>query len=235
MRVEAKRIGNVVRMSFPFPKKVASAAFKRDESLWVVFDTDEVLDTEAVAPNLGTLARKVEMVKSNGFQAMRIQLGEPLLTTLGADGNSWVLSIGEMVLEPSRPLKLRRAVRADGNASLKIDLPDGGTVHEIADPDIGDRIVIVTAHGPARGLLKPQTMVDVETLPSAHGVAVVPRGDDVQVTLDAGQVTIGRERGLNLTTGSVEQPDVPVPRTQTGIHRIPFDPMAFDRSDAPGF
>ena len=235
VRVEAKRIGNVVRMSFPFPKKVASAAFKRDESLWVVFDTDEVLDTEAVAPNLGALARKVEMVESNGFQAMRIQLGEPLLTTLGADGNSWVLSIGEMVLEPSRPLKLRRAVRADGNASLKIDLPDGGAVHEIADPDIGDRIVIVTAHGPARGLLKPQSMVDVETLPSAHGVAVVPRGDDVQVTLDAGQVTIGRERGLNLTTGSVEQPDVPVPRTQTGIHRIPVDPKAFDRSDAPGF
>ena len=235
IRVEAKRIGNIVRMAFPFPKKTAGAAFKRDDSLWVVFDSDETLDVEAVAPNLGSLARKVETSKANGWQAMRIQLSEPMLTTLGADGNSWVLSIGEMVLEPSRPLKLRRTVRADGNASLKVDLPDGGAVHEISDPDVGDRMVVVTAHGPARGLLKTQSFVDVETLPSAHGVAVVPRGEDVQVTLENGQVTIGRERGLNLTTGSVDQPDMPVPRTQLGIHRIPIDPRAFDRSDAPGF
>lgn len=235
IRIEAKRIGNIVRIAFPFPKRIAGAAFKRDDSLWVVFDTDEALDTEAVAPNLGTLARKVEMVRSNGWQAMRIRLAEPMLTTLGADGNSWVLSIGEMVLEPSRPLKLRRSLRADGNASLKVDLPDGGAVHEIGDPDIGDRMVVVTAHGPARGLLKVQNFVDVETLPSAHGVAVVPRGEDVQVTLENGVVTIGRERGMNITTGTVEQPDTPVPRTQTGIHRIPVDPRLFDRSDAPGF
>ncbi|MDK9696692.1 MAG: hypothetical protein OEL76_09890 [Siculibacillus sp.] len=235
VRVEAKRIGNIVRMNFPFPSRIAGAAFKRDETLWVVFDTDEVIDIEAIAPNLGPLAGKVGLVRSNGWQALRIGLTEPLLTTLGADGNSWILTIGEMVLEPARPLKLRRFVRADGNASLKVELPDGGTVHEIADPDVGDRIAVVTAHGPARGLLKVQNFVDVETLPSAHGIAVVPRGDDLQVTLENGVVTIGRERGLNLSTGSLERSEGPVPRSQTGIHRIPVDPRMFDRSDAPGF
>jgi hypothetical protein len=235
VRVEAKRIGNIVRMNFPFPTRIAGAAFKRDETLWVVFDTDEVVDIEAVAPNLGPLAHKVALVRSNGWQALRIRLAEPLLTTLGADGNSWVLTIGEMVLEPSRPLKMRRHVRADGNASLKIDLPDGGAVHEITDPDIGDRISVVTAHGPARGLLKVQTFVDVETLPSAHGIALIPHGDDLQVTLENGVVTIGQERGLSLSTGGYDRSDGPLPRTQTGIHRIPVDPATFDRSDAPGF
>ncbi len=235
VRVEAKRIGNIVRMNFPFPARIAGAAFKRDETLWVVFDTDEVIDIEAVAPNLGPLAHKVALVRSNGWQALRIRLTEPLLTTLGADGNSWVLTIGEMVLEPSRPLKMRRHVRADGNASLKIDLPDGGTVHDITDPDVGDRISVVTAHGPARGLLKVQTFVDVETLPSAHGIALIPHGDDLQVTLENSVVTIGKERGLSLSTGSYDRSDGPLPRTQTGIHRIPVDPATFDRSDAPGF
>lgn len=235
IRVEAKRIGNIVRVAFPFPQRVASAAFKREDSLWVVFDSDDGLDIEAVAPNLGTLASKVELTRADGFQVLRVHLTEPMLTTLGADGNSWVLSIGEMVLEPSRPLKLRRFLRPDGSASLKVDLADGGTVHDIADPDIGDRIKVVTAHGPARGLLKVQRFVDVETLPSAHGVAVVPRSDDVAVTLENAQVTIGRERGLNLSTGTVDQPDMPIPRNQTGLHRIPIDPAAFDRSDAPGF
>jgi hypothetical protein len=235
VRVEAKRIGNIVRMNFPFPAKIAGAAFKRDEMLWVVFDTADVIDIEAIAPNLGTLARKVELVRSNGWQALHIRLGEPLLTTLGADGNSWVLSIGEMVLEPSQPLKMRRYVRADGNASLKIDLPDGGAVHEIIDPEIGDRIEVVTAYGPARGLIKVQHFVDMETLPSAHGIAVVPRGDDLQVTLENSVVTIGRERGLSLSTGGYDRSDGPLPRTETGIHHIPVDPRTFERSDAPGF
>ena len=235
VRVEAKRIGNIVRMNFPFPARIAAAAFKRDETLWVVFDTEEVIDITAISPNLGPLANKVGLVRSNGWQALRIGLAEPLLTTLGADGNSWNLSIGEMVLEPSRPLKLRRFLRADGNASLKVDLPDGGTVHEIVDPDIGDRISVVTAHAPARGLLKVQSFVDVETLPSAHGIAVVPRGDDLQVMLESGVVTIGRERGLNLSTGNLDRSEGPIPRSQLGIHRIPVDPKTFDRSDAPGF
>ncbi len=235
VRVEAKRIGNIVRMNFPFPARIAGAAFKRDETLWVVFDTDEVIDIEAVAPNLGPLTDKVALVRSNGWQALRIRLTEPLLTTLGADGNSWVLTIGEMVLEPSRPLKMRRYVRADGNASLKVDLPDGGAVHDITDPDVGDHISVVTAHGPARGLLKVQTFVDVETLPSAHGIALIPHGDDLQVTLENGVVTIGKERGLSLSTGGYDRSDGPLPRTQTGIHRIPVDPATFDRSDAPGF
>lgn len=235
VRVEAKRIGNVVRMNFPFPSRVASAAFKRDDVLWVVFDTAEVLDIEAVAPNLGSLAGKIDLVRAAGWQALRIRLTEPLLTTLGADGNNWVLSIGEMVLEPSRPLRLRRSVRGDGNGSFKIDLPDGGAVHEIADPVVGDRMTVVTAHAPARGLLKVQTFVDFETLPSAHGIAVVAHGDDLQVTYENGQVTIGRERGLNISTGSVEQPDLTVPRTRTGLHRITVDPGSFERSDAPGF
>lgn len=235
VRVEVKRIGNIVRMNFPFPQKIAGAAFKRDDALWVIFDTDDVIDVAAVAPNLGALARKVELMRAGGWQALRVQLTEPLLTTLGADGNSWVLSIGEMVLEPSRPLTLRRVLRGDGNASLRVDLPDGGAVHELTDPVVGDRIMVVTAQAPARGLLKVQRFVDVETLPSAHGVAVIPHSDDLHVTLENGQVTIGRERGLSLSHGSIDQPDVPVPRMQTGLHRIPVDPKAFERSEAPDF
>jgi len=238
VRVEAKRIGDVVRVTFPFSQRVAAAAFKRNDALWVVFDTPLDIDFASVLPNLGTLARNAEPLRSKSWQAFRIDLTEPLLTTLSPDGNNWVLSIGEMVLEPAKPLKLRRFVRGDGNASLKVDLPDGGTVHELIDPKIGDRLVVVTAQAPSRGLVKPQAFVDVETLASAHGIALVPRGDDLHVTLENEEVTIGRERGLNLTTGAVEDRSaVPVPRMQTTLHRVPFDPSIFDRGggvDAEG-
>ena len=229
VRVEAKRIGDVVRVTFPFSQRVPAAAFKRNDSLWLVFDTATEVDVASIMPNLGAMARGVTPLRSKSWQAFRIALTEPLLTTLSPDGNNWVLSIGEMVLEPAKPLKLRRFVRGDGNASLKIDLTEGGAVHELVDPDIGDRLVVVTAQAPSRGLVKPQSFVDVETLASAHGIALVPRGDDLQVTLENDEVTIGRERGLNLTTGAIEERSVPVPRLATALHRVPFDPTIFDR------
>ena len=235
VRVEAKRIGDVVRVNFPFAQRVPAAAFKRDDALWLVFDTPLEIDVGSIAPNLGAMSRGLEVMRSKSWQAIRIDLVESLLTTLTPDGNAWVLSVGEMVLEPSKPLRLRRFVRADGNASLKVDLTEGGAVHEFVDPKIGDRLVVVTAQAPSRGLVKSQTFVDVSTLASAHGLALLPRSDDVQVMLESDEVTIGRERGLNLSTGQVEDRSYTVPRSQATLHHVPYDPTIFDKVGSIGY
>lgn len=235
VKAAAKRIGDVVRIEFPFSERVPAAAFTRGDVLWVIFDTPREVDTAAIAPNLGPLSRGVTSMRSKAWTALRIDLAEPLLTTLSADGNAWVLSVGEMVLEPTKPLILRRFVRGDGNRSLKIDLPDGGAVRELVDPAIGDRMVVVTAMPPSRGLLKPQQFVDLETLASAHGVALVPHGDDVQVVYQNGEVQIGRERGLSLSNGALEERAAPVPRMQPILHHVTIDPATFAMHDPTMF
>lgn len=238
VKVEAKRIGDVVRMGFPFAEKVPAAAFMRGQTLWVVFDSQRDIDISTIAPNLGPLTRGVQAIRARNWTALKIDLAEPLLTTLSPDGNGWVLSVGEMVLEPTKPLTLRRFTRGDGNRSLKVDLPEGGAVRELVDPDIGDRIVVVTALAPSRGLVKPQAFVDLDTLASAHGVALVPHGDDVVVTYENGEVKIGRERGLSLSNGGTEERgaiDAPVPRSQPVLHRIRIDPATFRPSDTSDF
>ncbi|MCE1237649.1 MAG: tetratricopeptide repeat protein [Hyphomicrobiales bacterium] len=235
IKAEAKRIGEAVRIAFPFPARVAAAAFMRGETLWVVLDTAKDIDVSEIAPNLGPAARSVDQIRAKSWTALRIDLKDPLLTTLSPDGEAWVLSIGEMVLEPTKPLALRRFVRGDGNRSLKIELPDGGAVREFVDPTIGDRLVVVTAMAPSRGLLKPQSFVDLDTFASAHGVALAPHGDDVQVLYQNGEVIIGREQGLSLSNGAVEERSTTVPRLQPMLHHIPIDPAAFERRDAGVF
>ena len=37
-------------------------------------------------------------------------------------------------------------------------------MHQIVDPDIGDRLMVITAMGPARGFLKPQDFVELRAL-----------------------------------------------------------------------
>lgn len=228
VRVEAKRIGNIVRVAFPFPTRVASAAFKRDENLWLVFDSVLPMDLRAITAVLGPLARDVTVNRTERGQTIKIHLSEPMLTTLGADGNSWILSIGEMVLEPARPLQVRREFRGQGQGMLKVDLADAGSVHEVNDPAAGDRIYVVTAFGPPRGLLKAYRFTELDTLQSAHGVAVVPRTDDVQVGLENGAVTMSRERGLTLSTGSLAVPSIEIPRAERRQPKRSVDASTFE-------
>lgn len=235
VRVETKKIGNAVRVAFPFPSKTPSAAFKRDDSVWVVFDSTLPMDTRSIGAALGAAAKTVTVNRSEKGQTLRIRLAEPMLATMGADGNTWVLSIGEMVLEPARPLALRREVRGSGQGMLKIDLPDAGAVHDILDPEVGDRMYVVTALGPPRGLLKVYNLAEVDTLPSAHGVAVVPRTDDLSVSSEMGVVTITRQQGLNISTGSVDPARLLVPQTEARKPRRQIDASAFHARDPAEF
>lgn len=235
IKAEVKRIGDLVRIGFPFAAPVPAAAFNRGDVLWVIFDSAKDFDVSAVAPNLGARARGVSVMRSKAWTALRIELAEPLLTTLTPDGDTWMLALGEMVLEPTKPLALRRFVRGDGNRSLKIDLADGGAVREFVDPVIGDRVVAVTALPPSRGLLKSQSFVDLDLLASAQGVALVPHGDDVQVVYENGEVRIERERGLSLSNGAVEDRTAPGRREQPRLHNVPIDPAAFEPRDAATF
>jgi tetratricopeptide (TPR) repeat protein len=235
VRAEAKRNGNMVRIAFPFNDRVSSAAFKRDFSLWLVFDSKLPIDVRSIRSSLGDLASDVVVGKVDAAQTVRIDLTQPALTTMGADGNSWILSIGEMVLEPSKPLLLRRSFRTEQQGQLTIDLPDAGVIHEVPDPTIGDHMYVVTAFGPPRGLIKEQSFAELQALGTAHGIAVVPFADDLRVSLEHNVVTIGRDKGLLLSPGANDRTDAPIPRLDGHQHKVASDAGAFFSKDPDVF
>ncbi|MDR3493594.1 MAG: hypothetical protein P4L82_03235 [Ancalomicrobiaceae bacterium] len=236
IRAEAKRNGNMVRVAFPFRDRVASAAFKRDFSVWLVFDSKLPIDVNAIQAALGDLAANVVAGKVDQAQTVRIDLTQPALTTMGADGNSWILTIGEMVLEPSRPLLLKRLFRADQQGQLQVDLPDAGMVHELPDPNVGDKIMLVTAYGPARGLIKEQGFAELDALATAQGIAIIPFADDLRVSLEHDVVTIGREKGLSLSSGvGLDHSEVTLPRLGDKPKRVAADASSFDAGDPAAF
>lgn len=234
VRAEARRIGNVFRVAFPFRDKVATAAFKRQDTLFVLFDTALPIELNAVKQVLGPAVRDIAVDKLSDGRLLRITLAEPQLTTLGVDGSSWVLSIGELVLEPARPLRVERYFRAGGRGVVRVDLAEPGRVHQFTDPTVGDTLLVVTAGAPARGILKARAFSELDTLPSAHGVAVVARVDDLKATLDPTGVTLTREDGLSLSNGSGQSGSL-TPRTAPRAMRVQIDGMGLYSRDPDEF
>ncbi|MXN63726.1 hypothetical protein GR183_02315 [Stappia sp. GBMRC 2046] len=202
---EARRIGNTVRVVFPFSEPVSSAIFRRYQSIWLVFDTDDPVDIRGMRSVLGESAEEVEIEEFEGWQSVRIDLAKNALATVAAEDGNWILTLGETIVEPSRPLQIKRNVRNDGGTILHVPIKEPQHVRRLKDPFVGDEIVAVTAFGPSRGLIKPQAFVELDALMSAHGVALRKKAEYLDVKIDGDAVRIEGPRGLHLSNEHLQQ------------------------------
>ncbi len=197
--------GAGLRFTFQFAKPVAAAIFRRGPSIWAVFDSDAQLDLTALRARADPMVEDIQQVRFGKAQYVRIKLKEAQLAHVSYSNNGWHLTIGDMATGKTNPLRLVRALRDDRRSLIKIVMKDYGRVHWITDPEIGDRLAVVTALPPQRNIAKPQELVDFSVFPTAHGIAIRPRTDDVAVRLHLDEVLITRREGLTLSAGNASQ------------------------------
>ena len=160
---------------------------------------------------------------------VRIKLVRPRVASLEADGPGWVAKIADTTTAPIQSLGIARSIVGKNRASIAIPFENARAVHSIKDPDVGDRLLVVTALAPARGFLKVQDFVELHVLPSTHGITIQPIADDVTAELSADKISIGRPAGLSLSATALGQQQVAV-----SFRAFTFDTQlwGFDR-DAP--
>jgi tetratricopeptide (TPR) repeat protein len=226
--VAVTRQGETLKLTFPFAAPTPAAVFRRADTLWLVFDTTAKINLTALAKNLGRRLGVATIATARSGQVVRIKLDHPQLASFAQEGTSWTVKIGDVVLDPTRPLAIVRNTVGGGHTAAIIPFDDPRSVYRLIDPDAGDTIYVVTALGPARGFLKDQRFVEFNALASVHGVAIEPLADDVNVELAADKVVISRPGGLTLSAGG------PVSRRAGGYSPFLFDSQlwGFDRQSA---
>jgi tetratricopeptide (TPR) repeat protein len=199
LTAELTRQGDNVRLVFPFAKATPAAIFRRAGTLWIVFDSKDKIDLAALNADTSGTIRAAEATPSQDGQVVRVLLERPRLVSTNNDGATWTVTIGDSVLEETRPLGIARNITGTRKPSVTIPFDRPREAHKIHDPEIGDTMLVVTGFGPARGFLKPQDFVEFRALASTHGVAVQPIADDVHMELSADKVIVGRPQGLTLS------------------------------------
>lgn len=186
-----------------WPVPVGAAAFRRGDAVWWVFDAAANIDIGALRGITGVADAVVQ--KGPDYLAIRMVVDPTLKPALDSSdgGRQWTLTLSLDARLPER--RLGAVVRAAGPTRgwVGVDLQEGRRALLVNDPVVGDRVIVVTAMGPSAGVISSKSFAQLSLHASAHGVAITPLVDALDVTVAPDQVTIGDKRVLAVTANVV--------------------------------
>ena len=114
-----------------------------------------------------------------------------------AEGSSWTVSLGPAAGATPSPVVLKPDA-----GGLAAQMAGSSGVFWLDDPEVGDRLVAVTALGPAKGVLAGRRLVDADIYASAQGLALTPLAPDLTVASSGDVVHIGRPSGMQMSSSA---------------------------------
>ncbi|MBP1063988.1 chemotaxis protein histidine kinase CheA [Bradyrhizobium japonicum] len=231
--VDARRDSDGLRVTFPLQVTTPAAAFRRGDTVWLVFDTPKPIDVEAIRTKGGAMIGEVGRIPLDKGQAVRIRLTRPLVYSLTSEEvgkeTNWLLTLADKIQATPLPLMMSRNITDPALANIAIPFANPGLLHKLTDPDAGDMLYVVTAQRPVRGFIKRQDLVDLSLLESAHGIAIRPNSDEVGVEVGSDKVILGKKGGLTLSPV-----DISAERAPTAVRPI-FSPEAWRKGQSENF
>ncbi len=220
VKMHAALQNGVLQLRFDWRAPVGAAVFRRGEAVWLVFDAHADVDLSEV-PGALPQARRIEVVSSPNATALRILAPENVQASASAEGASWTLALGHSAAATPSPVTVKPEA-----GGLAAQMAGATGVFWFDDPSVGDRLAVVTALGPPKGVLAARHMVDADILASAQGLALAPLAGDLTVVSDAEVVRIGRPSGLQLSEGV--QQNLPLVATGPSLPRPAALPALID-------
>ena len=230
---DVRRDSDGLRVTFPIQVATPAAAFRRGDTVWLVFDTPKPIDVEAIRTKGGAMIGEVGRMPLDKGQAVRIRLTRPLVYSLASEEvgkeTNWLLTLADKIQATPLPLMISRNITDPALANIAIPFANPGLLHKLTDPDAGDALYVVTAQRPVRGFIKRQDLVDLSLLESAHGIAIRPNSDEVGVEVGAEKVILGKKGGLTLSPV-----DISAERAPTAVRPV-FSPEGWRKGQSENF
>ena len=200
LQVKAEIAGPQVKLRFDWANPAGAAVFRRGEAIWVVFDAPATLDISK-APRGVSQYSKIQAFRGRDYAAIRLVAPRSMAVSAVGEGSSWTLQLGPGPrAEPGR-ISVQRDSEA-AQAALTAVVAGATAPVWLDDPAVGDRIGVVTALAPSKGLAARRDFVDMALLPTIQGLAIEPYATDLEIQLGGDLVRIGRPAGLALSPAS---------------------------------
>ena len=197
VRAVAEIAGPQVNLRFDWANPAGAAVFRRGEAIWIVFDAPATLDI-ARAPRGVSQYSKIQAFKGRDYSAIRLVAPRTLPIAVVGEGASWTIRMGPGPRDEPGKITVQRDSEA-AEAALTAIVAGATAPVWLDDPAVGDRIAVVTALAPSKGLTTRRDYVEMALLPTFQGLAIEPYATDLQVLAEGDLVRIGRPSGLALS------------------------------------
>lgn len=168
-------------LSFGFERPAAASIFRRGNAVYVLFASTATVDTSALPP--GRVFTRLTPLTGEGVTGLRIEMAPQVQVTPQATPNGWSLTLSARKGAAGRTVAIQREQAPDGTGRIKAVVPDAVVSGRFTDPEAGDDILVGLALGPASALAQARSFLEASIPESMHGVAVIPRTDELELRL----------------------------------------------------
>lgn len=182
-------------------KSLGMAVFERSGWLWIVMDDPDMsVPPQISGPQKERFGAPVRFDVLGGA-AYRLELPQGLNVRGEGGGLLWriVASPTQKEIKHALPKRGFEGASPLRGGVLRWTLSGVQKILELKDPVFGDIIKVVTVEESSQSVGPPREFAELETLPSAVGLAALPRVDDLDIRRIEGGVGAFRAGGLVLS------------------------------------
>ena len=199
--VKVAPLPNGLEMSFPFAAPAPASIFARGNVVWVVFAANADLKVDSTSLPAGYRARNFRVKNAT---LMRLEVPKGLSVSAVSEETTWKVRIASLASKPERFVKADRRPGDDGRSRVEAMLIGAAGIVWFEDPVVGDEIAAAVSYGPTTASATPRDFVEASLPATAHGLAISPKSDAVQVSLEGERVVIA------MAASSQTAPDAPL-------------------------
>ncbi|HVM82146.1 MAG TPA: hypothetical protein VMU06_24200 [Stellaceae bacterium] len=181
-------------LRFSWPKPVPAAVFRRAGVLWIVFGAEGRADLAEVRARAKAAVERIEQTADTGAAVFRLTTRRGLEPSLRRTGNDWVIDLKAQELRPEVAI-----TAAADPARIVFEMGSPGEPIALADPEVGDRLIVVPTLEVGRGLPAESSVVEFSALVSAQGLVIRPAQAGISTRLVASGVEVAGPQGLALS------------------------------------
>jgi len=184
-------------LRFSWPKPVPAAVFRRAGTLWIVFGAQGSADLAEVRLRAKAAVERIEQTADAGATVFRLTTRRGLEPSLRRSENDWVIDLKAQELRPEIAI-----TAAADPARIVFEMGSPGEPIALADPEVGDRLIVVPTLEVGRGLPAESSVVEFSALVSAQGLVIHPAQAGISARLVASGVEVTGPQGLALSASA---------------------------------
>ena len=167
-------------ISLDLGAETAAAIFRHGDWVIAVFDRPEALDLSQLQGS--AIFRSMETRQTGDATILQMRLAQPGTLRPRREGNTWVMEAFRDAVDANRALTAMTPELDQGPpARLVLRAARPGRSVTVLDPETGSPLLVGTLREAGQAVAIGRRQPEFQLLPAMLGVAVLPRGDNIQL------------------------------------------------------